>query len=118
MYGDWVIMLAAAAIAARITRLATKDTLTAPIREWIGDRSTAWATFVSCAWCIGWWITIATFAVGYVIWPGHDWSAVQLLVWAGAACATNLINGTIASATSRVDELTETAELAALRRRS
>lgn len=111
-------MLAAAAIAARITRLATKDTLTAPIREWLGDRSTAWATFVGCAWCIGWWITIAVFGVAYVIWPGHDWSAPQLLVWAGAACVTNLVHGTIAATNSRIDQLTESIELAALRRRS
>lgn len=127
MYGDWVIMLAAAAIAARITRLATKDTLTAPLRRWIGKRFDGtgpdddtgfWEEFAGCAYCVGWWITIATFGVAYAIWPGHDWSAPQLLVWAGAACITNLVNGTIASTTSRIDELAETAELSALRRRS
>ena len=110
-------MLAAAAIAARTTRLATKDTLTAPIREWIDDRSTAWATFVGCAWCIGWWITIATFAVGYVIWPGHDWSAPQLLAWAAAACATNLAYATTASTTARIGDLADTLELRILSNR-
>ena len=111
-------MLAAAAIAARTTRLATKDTITAPIRQSIGDRSAVWETFVGCVWCIGWWITTATFGVAYVIWPGHDWTAPQLLAWAAAACATNLINGAIASTTSRLAEIADAAELAILRRRS
>jgi hypothetical protein len=127
MYGDWVIMLAAAAVAARVTRLATKDTLTEPLRRWIGRRfdKTAldddagfWEEFAGCAYCVGWWITIATFGAAYVIWPGHDWSASQLLAWAGAACITNLVQGTIASTTSRVDELCESAELSMYRRRS
>ena len=110
-------MLAAAAIAARITRLATKDTITAPIRQWIGDRSAVWETFVSCAWCIGWWITLAVFAVAYVIWPGHDWSAPQLLVWSAAACATNLTYATIASTTARIGDLADTLELRILSNR-
>lgn len=149
MYGDWVIMLAAAAIAARITRLATKDTLTAPIREWADQRGqptpdpaddeetdetpepekSHLAVFLGCTYCIGWWITIATFLIAYLIWPGHDWSAPQLLVWAGAASITNLVHGAIASTTSTATEhiehirrtgknLAQAVELSILRRRS
>lgn len=143
-------MLAAAAIAARTTRLATKDVITAPIREWADKRGRSpepettadtefdetpelqrshLAVFLGCTYCIGWWITIAAFAAAYVIWPGHDWSAPQLLVWAGAASITNLVHGAIASTTSTATEhiehigktgkkIAEAAELAILRRRS
>ena len=110
-------MLAAAAIAARITRLATKDTITAPIRQWIGDRSAVWETFVSCAWCIGWWITAATYATVYLLWPGSMWTADQVIVWTAAACATNLTYASIASATARLRELADTLELRILSNR-
>lgn len=120
MYAEWVIMLAAAAIAARLTRLTTRDVITNPIRRRIGGRFDGTApedttgpveTFFACAWCIGWWITAATYATVYLIWPGAVWTVDQVIAWAAAAAATNLVYASFASATARLQELTEAAEL-------
>jgi hypothetical protein len=140
-------MLAAAVIAARATRLVTRDTITAPLRRWAGQRFDQKTpverddhshdgveetdtdainetdpdekigpveTFVGCAWCIGWWIALAAFTACYVAWPGHDWSAPQLIVWGATAAATNIIHGTVASTTERIGEIARTAEIAML----
>ena len=106
MYGDWVIMLAAALIAARATRLATRDIITAPIRDWVARRIDR----------TGWWITITTFACAYLVWPGHDWTGPQVIVWIAAAAGTNLVYASAASITARVRGLADTLELSMLRR--
>ena len=123
MYAEWIMMLAAAAIAARAIRLVTRDVLTDPIRRRIGarfdgtdelDTKGPVEAFVSCAWCIGWWITLVVFAAVYTVWPGHDWSASQLTVWAAAACASNIAYATAASISPPVDDLVTAAKLAML----
>lgn len=120
MYAEWVFMLAAAAIAARATRLATRDTITAPTRQWIGKRFDHTQpgtepgpaeTFASCAWCIGWWITLTTYTATYAIWPGHNWSAPQILAWLSAACITNIVYASTASATAKLRDISDAAEL-------
>src|SRR5699024_2397850 len=78
------MLIASAAIAARTTRLATHDTLTAPLRD-RGPR--IWRDFASCPYCIGWWITLATFAGGYAIDQHGTTTAQTIWVWVAAACA-------------------------------
>lgn len=81
------MLIASAAIAARTTRLATHDTLTAPLR----DRGPAWwRMFAACPYCIGWWITLVTFAGGYAIDQNGTTTAQTIWVWVAAACALNL----------------------------
>lgn len=81
------MLIASAAIAARATRLATHDTLTQPLR----DRGPAWwQTFSACPYCIGWWITAATFAAGYAITTTASTVAQGVWIWVAAACALNL----------------------------
>lgn len=82
-----IMIIASAAIAARATRLATHDTLTAPLR----DRGPAWwQTFAACPYCIGWWITAVTFAAGYAIDHNGTATAQTVWVWVASACALNL----------------------------
>lgn len=60
-----MIVLAVAATA-RLTRLVTADTITAPlrvavVRKW-GPSSMA-NEFIHCAWCVGMWLSLATAAL-------------------------------------------------------
>lgn len=90
-----IMIIASAAIAARATRLATHDTLTAPLR----DRGPAWwQTFAACPYCIGWWITLVTFAAGYAIDHNGTTTAQTIWVWAAAACALNFAWSALVSA--------------------
>jgi len=89
------MLIASAAIAARTTRLATHDTLTAPLRD-RGPR--IWQDFASCPYCIGWWITLVTFAAGYTIDHNGTTTAQTIWVWAAAACALNLAWSALVSA--------------------
>jgi len=96
-----IMIIASAAIAARATRLATHDTLTAPLR----DRGPAWwQTFAACPYCIGWWITAVTFAAGYTI-TYHGSSLAQTIwIWVAAACALNLAWSSLVSAASTLGD--------------
>lgn len=89
------MLIASAAIAARTTRLATHDTLTAPLRD-RGPR--LWRDFASCPYCIGWWITLVTFAAGYAITQNGTTTAQTIWVWVAAACALNLSWAALVSA--------------------
>ncbi len=89
------MLAASAAVAARTTRLATHDTLTAPLRE-RGPR--IWQDFASCPYCIGWWITLGTFAGGYAIDQHGTATAQTIWVWVAAACALNLAWAALVSA--------------------
>lgn len=48
---------------ARLTRLITEDTITAPLRTWVmrkaGGPDTMAYTWIKCPWCVGLWIAFA-----------------------------------------------------------
>lgn len=53
----WVLALA------RITRLINSDELTDPLRIWVARRTglqSTWTYFISCPWCVSFWLAIAT----------------------------------------------------------
>lgn len=53
----------------RCVRLVGWDDLTASWRLWVRRRLGKGAeTFVSCPWCVGWWITLGWWAA-WQIWP-------------------------------------------------
>src|SRR5690625_4295439 len=96
-----IMIIASAAIAARSTRLATHDTLSAPLRDW---GPAWWQTFAACPYCIGWWITAVTFAAGYTI-TYHGSSLAQTIwIWVAAACALNLAWSSLVSAASTLGD--------------
>ena len=96
-----IMLIASAAIAARATRLATHDTLTQTLRDH-GPRW--WREFASCPYCIGWWITLATFAGGYTIAYHGTGLAQTIWVWIAAACALNLSWAALVSAAGTVGD--------------
>lgn len=82
-----LVLLLYALSVARLTRLVNADTITDPVRLYVarrardtGDRSDAerarWATlsyFLSCPWCVGFWLALAlayvpTRLVGWPAW--------------------------------------------------
>lgn len=107
MYAEWVVLLATSAIAMRLVRVVTVDKISIPVRRWLWIRNAALGEFSECPWCIGWWVTLVTFVAAYLLWPGHDYTASQIIVWAGSVCATNYIHAAVSNAASRVDDLLE-----------
>ncbi len=65
---------------ARLTRLVTEDTITAPIRTAImgkwGPRSKAYA-WIGCPWCVGLWIA---YAVALAVFAGEHLSGQRLVL--------------------------------------
>lgn len=96
-----LMLIASAAIAARATRLATHDTLTQPLRD---HGPNWWRTFAACPYCIGWWITLATFTAGYAITHHSTAVAQNIWVWVAAACALNLAWSALVNAASTLGD--------------
>lgn len=66
-------------VTARITRLITEDTITAPLRSAVGARiirargpRSMWVEWIRCPWCVGLWLAFAV-ALGM-------WGAERLLL--------------------------------------
>lgn len=96
-------------IAARATHLVTKDVLTSRARSWVERLGPRWAIFVTCPWCIGLWITLIVFAGVYAI-TGQPWTdTTTLIIWAGAAAATNLATATASNLADHTTELKDQA---------
>lgn len=77
---------------ARITRLVTTDTITAPPREWITERAYAraltrpFAELINCDWCASVWVAGALAALdalasGPLHALANAWSAPAALAW-------------------------------------
>lgn len=118
MYPEWMFIGAAALIGARATRLFTRDVILhgfrarldrAIVAKW-GEQS-PYREFPSCAWCVGWWAQIVAFVGVYFAWPGHDWTAPQLVIWFAAAATANIINVTAVGTTGATKHLAESAEI-------
>lgn len=84
-----VVLLLAAGAAARLTRLAVADTVTGPARHWINHVSyvaprpiraaaSVLDTLLACAWCAGFWISVAVAASAVTF--GHTplWQVIAL----------------------------------------
>lgn len=86
MYSPWIVLVAATLLSWRLTWLAIGDTLTRRLRERGGER---WCEFVSCPWCIGWWISLTTFAGAY-LWQTDTPRLLEITVWLAFASGANL----------------------------
>lgn len=58
--------------AARLTRLVTEDTITEPLRVWASSRPFVYE-LVTCPWCIGFWISLATVGVWWTVGDRAVW---------------------------------------------
>lgn len=69
----------------RVWRLIAVDTITEPLRYRLAYDGHL-ANFISCPWCLGFWITVA--ATGLYWWLGNSgWSIVEAVLVAFAASA-------------------------------
>lgn len=85
MISPWLTAIAVLA-AARITRLITQDTITAPLRMRAVNRmgiESKGAELIQCQWCTGMWAAAATVGAA---WAWHDrwWLQLPLTILAAA----------------------------------
>jgi hypothetical protein len=77
-----VNLILAIGAAARLTRLVTIDTITAPLRARVmkatGDPDHPVSVLMRCPWCMGVWISGPVAAWAYFTW-GHWWFTVPAL---------------------------------------
>jgi hypothetical protein len=83
--------------ATRATRLVTADTIADGVRDRITDGRQWWSDLLSCPYCAGWWLSLATYAVAVVaLGRVHDvpWLAHALEAWAvaGAQMLANAVD--------------------------
>ena len=74
---------------ARLTRLLTADTITAPIRNAIRRRygaESAAASFIECPWCVSVWIAAPVAPLAY--WFGLNWWYQVPALWLTLGYAT------------------------------
>lgn len=78
----------------RVWRLVAVDTITEPIRAWFifrdGPVWTWMADLVTCAWCLGWWLS-GVAAVAYVTVFGVSWWWL-VLVWPAVSAGVGLLD--------------------------
>lgn len=100
-------MVVAGLIGARATRLVTRDTILDPVRARITNKHVK--KFVSCVWCVGWWIMLAAYAITWLAWPDRTGAPIEVIAWIAAACAANLAYGTVAGIAGWVTQTRDTA---------
>lgn len=73
---DWLTIVLAAGLAARLTRLITLDTITQPIRNRLTGLV---AALVECPWCTGVW-TAAAVGLSWHWWSDQTWWQITALI--------------------------------------
>jgi hypothetical protein len=78
----------------RLVRLVTEDEIVAPFRRWVARRAgmedgipggwTRAAYFVTCPWCVGFWLAAAVLAL-VTLWPTGAAYIALVLAWSAAA---------------------------------
>lgn len=73
---DWLTILLACGLTARLTRLITLDTITQPIRDRLKGLLSVLA---ECPWCSGFWVSVAV-GLSWIAWSDQTWWQVAALV--------------------------------------
>lgn len=74
----------------RLTRLATRDTITEPARIWLLKKNPTLGYWANCPWCIGLWIAAAT-----TLYPWH-YLHLEWPILAGLALTASYLTGMLA----------------------
>lgn len=90
---DWLTIALAVGLCARITRLITLDTITAPIRDRLPGLLGA---LVQCAWCTGVWAAVPV-GLSWYWWAAHDWWQVTAVIGTAAWVAGAVSNAAMPS---------------------
>lgn len=89
----WLTIVLAVLLAARLTRLITLDTITAPIRDRLPGLLGA---LVQCAWCTGVWVAVPV-GLSWYWWSDQPWWQVTALIgataWVSGAVSTAAMPG-------------------------
>lgn len=73
---DWLTIVLACGLTARLTRLITLDTITEPIRERLKGLLRVLA---ECPWCSGFWVSLAV-GLSWMAWSDQTWWQVTALI--------------------------------------
>lgn len=90
---DWLTIALALALAARLTRLITLDTITQPIRDRLPGFLGA---LVQCPWCTGVWVAVPV-GLSWLWWADQAWWQVTALIGALAWFAGAVSNAAMPS---------------------
>lgn len=74
----WLFLVLVTGGTYRLTRLATRDTITDPVRDFIHRRFTGSLVngFTRCSWCVSVWIAAGLTAAAYWWWPWFRWALI------------------------------------------
>jgi hypothetical protein len=73
---DWLTIVLACGLTARLTRLITLDTITEPIRDRLKGLLRVLA---ECPWCSGFWVALAV-GLSWMAWADQTWWQVTALI--------------------------------------
>lgn len=73
---DWLTIVLACGLTARLTRLITLDTITEPIRARLKGLLSVLA---ECPWCSGFWVSLAV-GLSWMAWSDQTWWQITALV--------------------------------------
>lgn len=73
---DWLTIVLACGLTARLTRLITLDTITEPIRDRLKGLLRVLA---ECPWCSGFWVALAV-GLSWMAWADQTWWQITALV--------------------------------------
>lgn len=93
MISPWLAVIVALA-AARITRIITRDAITAPARMWLVNRlgvESKIAELLQCDWCTGFWVSFG------VVGAAWEWGDRAWLTWPLTGLAVAHLVGWLAS---------------------
>lgn len=74
----WWVVVALAAF--RLTRLVAVDEVTHRPRQWLSGKSTTAGYWITCPWCVGFWICAALLGA-VLLWPTPTAYACLVLSW-------------------------------------
>lgn len=87
MVDDWLTIVLACGLAARLTRLITLDTITEPVRKRLPGLLGALA---ECPWCSGFWVAVAV-GLSWWAWADQTWwqigAFIGTVAWVSGALA-------------------------------
>jgi hypothetical protein len=73
---DWLTIVLACGLTARLTRLITLDTITQPIRDRLKGLL---QVLVECPWCSGFWVALAV-GLSWMAWADQTWWQITALI--------------------------------------
>ena len=68
LHHSWLQWMIVALATFRLVRLVTRDRIAAPLRTLGGRAGMKWTDFVTCPWCVGFWISLGVIVASLTAW--------------------------------------------------